>query len=154
MTHFEMFERNIEPQKDHNMKDWQAGRKLELKHKNGMSFCMRIKVSLIFQLSAVIQQYTSNIRGLKQKPFYLFTVLWIDFFFHSLVQTCTGMAQLPHAGWPTQVGSHTGILIHTVLFFIISRLLPLDVAFPTGISMWLSAGQPDFLRVSSGLLRV
>lgn len=36
MTNFEMFERDIESQKDHSMKDWQAGRKLELKHKNGM----------------------------------------------------------------------------------------------------------------------
>lgn len=36
MTNFDGFKGNREPQKDHNMEDQQAGRKLELEHKNGM----------------------------------------------------------------------------------------------------------------------
>lgn len=54
MTNFEMFKGNIKPKKYQNMKDWQVGRKLELKHKNGIQFSMKIKNSLTLQLSIFI----------------------------------------------------------------------------------------------------
>lgn len=36
IINLKIFKGNIEPQKDHSIEDQQVGRKLKLKHKNGM----------------------------------------------------------------------------------------------------------------------